>query len=322
MSARPGRIATRSILLCLPIAFAACKTTTRTAPPPDAPDTMVDPVLTKKLTEALAGFRGDAGVYVRHLASGREASVRGDDLFPTASLVKVPILVGVFDRLEKGQLTWRQDLVYDRAREYAGEDLLANFRDGQKIPMPALLMLMISMSDNTASLWAQELAGTGTAINGWLGANGFDKTRVNSRTPGREADREKMGWGQSTPREMTELLVRIRTRRAVSASASERMERILARPYWDGEAISQLPPEIHVLSKQGSVSRARSEVLLVDAPSGAYAFTVMTNNQADEAFGPNNEGFVLIRRVSKLLWDTFEPDRPYQAADGSERFRW
>ena len=79
-----------------------------------------------------------------------------------------------------------------------------------------LIFLMESKSDNSASLWCQELAGGGAAINSWLAAKGWKATRVNSRTPGREKERETWGWGQTTPREMAELLVAIRERRAVS----------------------------------------------------------------------------------------------------------
>ena len=61
---------------------------------------------------------------------------------------------------------------------------------------------MITMSYNTASLWCQHLAGTGTAINQWLEKHGFIHTRVNSRTPGREFARSRYGWGQTSPREM------------------------------------------------------------------------------------------------------------------------
>jgi len=56
-------------------------------------------------------------------------------------------------------------------------------------------MLMITLSDNTASLWLQHLAGTGVTFNTWLERDGLHQTRVNSRTQGRQAIREKYGWG-------------------------------------------------------------------------------------------------------------------------------
>ena len=86
---------------------------------------------------------------------------------------------------------------------------------------------------------------------------------------------------------------------------SEKIYRHLTRIYWDEEALSQIPPNFQVASKQGAISQSRSEVLLVNAPKGDYAFCVITNNQKDTSWDYNNEGFVLIRNISKLLWKYF-----------------
>src|SRR5262249_49757388 len=155
--------------------------------------------------------------------------------------------------------------------------------------------------------WLQYLAGTGTVINQWLAEHGFDSTRVNSRTPGREENRTKYGWGQTTPREISRLLTLIREGKAVSPAPSQEVYRHLTRSYWTGEALSVIPPWVQVASKVGAVDHSRSEVALVNAPSGDYVFSVITKNQADSTWDPPNEGWVLIRRVSALLWRHFEP---------------
>lgn len=286
-----------------------------------APSARPDTVLQRRLEAAVAGFRGTVGVYVRHLPSGRSAAVRADELFPTASMIKVPILVGTFDAVERGALSFRQVLTYTDSLLYPGEDLVGALADSAKLSLSKLALLMITTSDNTAALWLQHLAGTGTAINAWLDGHGFRATRVNSRTPGREADRERLGWGQTTPREMAELLVMIREGRAVSRAASEEMYRHLTRIHWTGEALSQLPPWVQAASKQGAVNRSRSEVVLVNAPSGDYVFCVITKEQADEGWEASNEGYVLLRRVSALLWEHFEPAHPWRPAEGAERFK-
>ena len=280
-----------------------------------------DPALSARLGELAKAVQGDVGIYVRHLGSGREVAIRAEESFPTASMVKVPILVGVFDALERGELDWRKPLEYRGTRQYPGEDLLGSFKDGEKLPLSKLVALMVSFSDNTASLWCQELAGGGSAINRWLEANGFPRTRVNSRTEGREKEKEEFGWGQTTPREMAELLVRIREGRAIGPGASAQMYRILCRSYWDGESLSQVPPGVQVASKQGAVNGSRSEVVLVNALSGDYVFCVVTKNQKDQSWKEDNEGFVLLRRVSRLLWETFEPGSPWSPSAGASRYR-
>ena len=279
-----------------------------------------DKVLTAKLEELVNNFRGDAGIYVRHLKSGKTVAINADTLFPTASMIKVPITIGVFDQIEKGKLAYDSLLTYYDSLLYEGEDILGSFKSGEKIYLPKVLMLMITTSDNTASLWAQHLAGTGTAINAWLEDNGYRHTRVNSRTPGREGAREKYGWGQTTPREMAELVASVHNGKVVTPRASERIYRNLIRIYWDSNALSQIPPYIQAASKQGAVNRAKSEVVLVNAPHGDYVFCVTTNNQQDERWEPDNEGSKLIRNVSRILWNYFESDSKWKPAQGIEEW--
>ena len=280
-----------------------------------------DKVLTKKLEALTSDFKGNVGIYVRHLKTGKTVSINADSLFPTASMIKIPITIGVFNKIESGSLRYDSILTYYDSLLYPGEDILGSFMSGQKISLSKVLMLMITTSDNTASLWCQHLAGTGAEINRWLENNGYHHTRVNSRTPGREANRAKYGWGQTTPREMAELLVAIREGNVISQRASERIYRNLIRIYWDAHALSQIPPYIQVASKQGAVDRSKSEVVLVNAPHGDYVFCLITKNQQDERWERDNEGYVLLRNVSKTLWEYFEPQSKWKPAAGIEEWR-
>ena len=283
-------------------------------------DDKTDPVLVGKLEELIKDFQGDVGIYVRHLSTGQTLAIRADELYPTASMIKVPILVTLFDKIASGELDYTGKQVYADSMLYAGEDILGSFKAGEEITLSKLVMLMITMSDNTASLWCQQLAGTGVEINKFLAANGFDKTRMNSRTPDRKKDWEKYGWGQTSPREMTELLVMICEGKIVSPAASEEMYRVLCNIYWNSEALSQIPPYIQAASKQGAVNQSRSEVVLVNAPSGDYIFCIITNNQKDERWKYENEGYALIRSLSNMLWNYFEPGSDWQPAVDSKNW--
>ncbi len=284
------------------------------------PGTRSDPGLETRLQALIQPFRGDVGIYVRHLKKNTVVALNADTLFPTTSLIKVPITIGLFDKISRGELDYHATLIYRDSLLYAGEDILGSFKNGEKIALSKVAMLMITTSDNTASLWCQALAGTGTSINHWLATNGFQHTRVNSRTPGREAARKQYGWGQTTPREMAELLVRIREGKVISPAVSERIYRNLIRIYYDGESLSQLPPTVQVASKQGAVNQSRSEVVLVNAPSGDYVFCVITKNQKDESWARTNEGYELLRAVSRTLWGHFEPKYPYSPPEGWEKW--
>ena len=279
----------------------------------------IDKKLNGKLLELVSGFNGQAGIYVQNIKTGKIATFNADTIFPTASMIKIPIMCGVFDKIQKGELNYHQELIYKDSLLYAGEDILGSFKDGEKISLSKVQMLSITTSDNTASLWLQKLVG-GEDINTWLTSNGFTDTRVNSRTPGRENYRKQYGWGQTTPREMATLLLKIRQGKAISEASSERMYRNLTRIYWNQEALSQIPPYIQVASKQGAVDESRSEVVLVNAPHGDYVFCVITKNQKDTSWKPDNAGYKLIRNLSALLWNYFEPGSTWYPAKGIENF--
>jgi beta-lactamase class A len=136
---------------------------------------------------------------------------------------------------------------------------------------------------------------------------GFKHTRVNSRTPGREADRTKYGWGQTTPAEMALLMERIVKREVINKKVSERMLRLLGRNFWDENAISQLPPDVFVASKNGAVNAVRNEVLYVNSPDSRYIFCICTQNNKDQSWTPGNEAWTLTRKLSLLLWKHFNP---------------
>ncbi len=268
----------------------------------------------QKLEQLADDFDGDVGIFVQHLKTGETYEVNADSIFPSASIVKVPILVGIFDMIESGELDYKSELAYYAdSVNYPGGDsgLIANHKEGAIVPLDKLIMLMITTSDNTASMWLQQIA-TGERINRLMGDYGLAKTRVNSRTPGREDARSTYGWGQMTPREMVNLVVGIRNGEIVSGPASEEMYRVLTRIHYDGEALAFIPPWVQAASKQGAVSRSRSEVVLVNAPSGDYVFCVVTKNQSDTSWEYGNAGFQLIRDVSSLLWQTFEPTNSWQ----------
>lgn len=278
----------------------------------------------KKLEKALRAladsFHGVAGIYVRNLETGREAAINADTVFPTASIIKVPIMIGMFDKIRQGGYTFRQPLVYRDSMSRKGSGLMQFFRDSAKTDVRTAITLMITHSDNAAAVWCERMAGGGPAINSWLEAHGFRDTRLNSRTPGREQNSRLYGWGQTTPREMARLLVMIRNGEAVSPAASETMYRIMTQSFWNEYALSGIPPYVQAASKQGMVNDSRSELVLVNAPHGDYVFYVATKDNKDQRWAPDNEAWQLERKVSALLWSYFEPRSKWKPSKETEQY--
>lgn len=278
---------------------------------------------TDSLDNLLDNLDGQAGMYLYHFDQEKSYAYNADTVFTSASMVKLPILITIYDKIEAGK--------FDRSDEFAFKEeykpasfphMVGNLHPGSEVPLSELIMMMISFSDNTASLWLQALAGGGENINQVMLDLDLCHTYVNSRTEGREAEFEQYGWGQTTPREMTSLMKQLYQRELISPLASESMYRVLSRSYYESEALSQMPAEINVASKQGAVSHSRSETVVVNAPSGSYAFTIITQNQSDTSWDVDNDGYELIRNISRTLFEEFEPEYDYNPPTQEQIERW
>ncbi|HEY5367824.1 MAG TPA: serine hydrolase [Hanamia sp.] len=266
-----------------------------------------DTHLQNEISNLIKGFNGDIGVYVYDLSKNRIAAINADTIFPTASMIKVPIFVGLMHKIHNNELTYHQEMLFtDSVRYSEGEEILASFKDSQKINLNVLVMLMMSMSDNGASLWLQGLSGGGTQINKYMDSLGMKDTRVNSRTPGRKGNYDQYGWGQTTPKEMATLMKMIVENKIIDKQISERMLRMMSRQFWDEDAISEIPPYIFVADKSGAVDQSRDEVLYVSG-SHPYIFCICTKKNKDTSWEHDNEAWVLTRKLSALIWKHFNP---------------
>ncbi|MCP9766943.1 serine hydrolase [Lacihabitans sp. LS3-19] len=264
-----------------------------------------DPKLQKIIEEQTKGFGGVIGVYVENIKTGKFAAVNADTIFPTASMIKIPIMIGLFSKILDGTVTYDQPLTFKDSLKY-DNGIVGSFKDSTKIPISELIFLMESVSDNTASLWLQGIV-KGQRINEIMDSLGMVHTRMNTRTPGRSGNWKIYGWGQTSPREMASLMKKLRNGEIYSPDASLRMYRTLGNQYWDGEGLSQIPENVKTAYKSGAVDRSRSEVMYVHAPHGEYVYCLITKNQNDTSWTKDNEGYKAARSVSAALWKYFEP---------------
>lgn len=286
-------------------------------------NTLFDESFTDSLEQLLENLDGQAGLYLYHLDQDKSYSYNADTVFTSASLVKLPILIGIYDKIEADILDRSEEFPFKEEYKPASyPHLVGSLKPESEVPLSELTMMMISFSDNTASLWLQALAGGGENINRIMEDLGMNHTYVNSRTEGREEAFDQYGWGQTTPREMTRLMKKIYRRELISPDASESMYRVLSRSYYESEALSQIPAEFNVASKQGAVSHSRSETVIVNSPSGNYAFTIITQNQSDTSWEVDNDGYELIRNITRKLYEEFEPDHDYEPPTQEKIEQW
>lgn len=273
-----------------------------------------DKKLKALIEQETKNFHGDIGIYVHHLGKNKEVAILADTVFPTASIVKVPILVGIFQKIADKERKLSDEFNYDAKRIYGGSGLMQFYKDSAQTDLSTMISLMLSYSDNVTSIWLQELSGGGLAINELMDRYGLPNTRVNSRTEGRRHIWEKYGWGQTTPREMARLVTLIRQGKVIDARHSDKMYRYMKNQFYNGRSLSGFPPQFTTISKTGSIDDARGEVVLVNAPSGDIVFCILSKNNKDQSWTNENEAEVLTRKLANIIWNYYEPKysfRPY-----------
>jgi beta-lactamase class A len=114
---------------------------------------------------------------VKHLGTGESASYNGGELFPTASVFKIPVIVEFFRQQEAGEVSSGDRKVLAESDKVPGSGILKELSEGLELTYGDLLRLMMILSDNTATDLVVERVGI-DRVNANLRSLGIEKTTV------------------------------------------------------------------------------------------------------------------------------------------------
>lgn len=288
--------------------------------------------LRKQLETIAGGFHGKIGVSLHHLKTNDRLDLRGDEMFPTASTLKVALLCVVMEKVEKGELSYYQKFSLTQDDVNVGTGFVRNYQIGKQLTLKELLHLMITASDNTATRMVLKAIGSAAAINEWLNRNGLKSTRLNVPFPvsdavwNDQAARSKLmeqynrwGMGVSTPNEMRRLMEMIADGKAGTPAACDEMHRILNHQYFDDGIAGQIPPSVVVASKSGVEKTSRSDIAIVHAPSGTYVLAIYTREAEDYRITRDNEQDTAIRAIARAVWQYYQPESKWSPPAGRDQ---
>ncbi len=220
------------------------------------------------------------------------------DPFPTASTIKVLIMVTAFRAIDDGTLRRDAPIVISKADLVGGSERFGNARSGARYPLMTLIRAMIRQSDNTAANALISHFGF-AAINATCGPAGMTATHLRRRFLDWAA-MVRHNENVSTARDMGTLLYGIeRGARegidtiAKAASCNEMIEIMLGQEDRD-KIPAGLPRGTQVADKTGELTGVRSDVAIVE-PYGdtPYILVVMTKELYDYA-----AAVAAIRRIA------------------------
>ena len=310
---RAPRIAALAAAL-IPAGCASAQNGLTVSPPVTA---RADSAPLRRTLDSLArGFHGVLGYSINNLDTGERFALRGDETFPTASLIKVSILVTVFDLAEKGMWSLDDPLTVLKIDQVPGSGVLQFMRPGLTVSVRDAAVLMTILSDNTAT---NLLLDKVVIRRVWqkMEALGLIHTKVHSKVFLRIASvamdsSVKYGLGVTTPNEMARLFELLANGKAVSAAADSAMLEILGQNQ-DLELMQRSIQGLTVPHKTGATDSVRTECALFRLQTRVVACT-LTKQNTDTRWVVDNEAQLALGRIGEAIARAW-PRKP-ERADG------
>lgn len=269
--------------------------------------------LADALDELIGEHRGQVSILIRHLDSGAEFAYRADEVMPTASLIKLPVMVVAHQRAADGQLDLKKRVTFREDDRAPGSGLLTkHFTPGVELSLRDCLRLTIAYSDNAATNLLLREIGL-NAVNDQLAKWGCPQTRIHALVYRPDstispADSQKWGLGKTTARETADLLQRLERGSLVNPEACRDMlDHLLASD--DRKRLGELLPEgTRIALKTGAVTAARTAAGILYSPQGPIVICVLTAENKDRRWSDDNASYRLTAEAARVAWNVFNPD--------------
>ena len=110
---------------------------------------------------------------MKHLTTGETAGVRDGEMFNSASVIKIPVLVLAFQMADKGALNLDERITIRKEDIRGGSGIFRYHDAGLQPTFRDVLLQMVITSDNTATDLAIAKVGGVARVNAWLKEAGY-----------------------------------------------------------------------------------------------------------------------------------------------------
>jgi D-alanyl-D-alanine carboxypeptidase (penicillin-binding protein 5/6) len=260
----------------------------------------------------LKDYQGDVAVAVYHFESDSHWSVRGDVVMPTASLIKLPVMVEAYRQVAAGKVKLDQRIELKKEDMVQGSGILtSHFSPGTTISLRDAIRLMIVYSDNTATNLVADAIGL-PSTSAAMKELGYPETQLHSKVFRRDVSiaperSEKYGLGSTTAIDMVNLVTRLKRGELAGPEATAAMLDHLVNCDDKSRFPLLLPSTVKVAHKTGSVTRVRTDAGLLMGPGCTIALCVLTDNNKDIRWTDDNAGNKLSADIAKSVYDLLAP---------------
>lgn len=249
-------------------------------------------------------FSGDLGVWACNIEDQHEQFFNEDDVFTSASIIKIPIVVTLFKLAQYNEVDLNSYVNIEN--RVPGNGVLKDLSDKVKITLFDLAVLSITISDNTAANMLIDIIGIET-INSSMSSFGYNQIILKNKFFDVKENNE---FSTITPKQTGQLINSVLKREILNDHYSNQLIEILKRQQYKQNLNRYLPySSCLIASKSGSYIGVRNEVGILWSNESNFVFAILTKNCKDEKYLLDNEGSITVSKTIRYLYDSFKKDR-------------
>ena len=252
----------------------------------------------EEVQQKIEDYEGVAGVYVRDPNGGYGYGVRPDEVFFSASVAKVPLMVAVYRRIDEGAFSLSDSFETEPEDWAAGAGWLQWEPAGKSHTVEDYLWMMMTQSDNVATNALLRVVGGPGYVNEVARSMGAFDTRLYQKVTSERA--AVMGLdNQTTPRDMATMLEQIFNGSAASRESSLDMVDLMQQNTLESWLEDGLPEGTGVANKAGWLYRVYNEVAIIDHEDRPYVVAILSKQGPEDP----EEAKPLLKEISKAIWE-------------------
>ncbi|MEJ2010071.1 MAG: class A beta-lactamase-related serine hydrolase [Acidobacteriota bacterium] len=266
----------------------------------------------RQLESIASSFGGKVTLAGVDLKTGERFGIHPDRPVPTASVIKLPVMVEAFYLMQEGKLSWSQPVKETAFDRVPGSGILQDLNPHINLTLGDAITLMIDLSDNTAANIVIHQTGI-TPVNARMLKLGLTHTKLfgyvfHARHP-ETAEAKKFGLGMTTAGDMVSLLTMIEERDIITPAACDQMLKILSKQ----RAVDAFPrytsniPGVTWDHKTGALNAVRNDVGIAQTPAGPIVLAGFAYDSPDQQWTADNAALLVLARLARAVLDHFLP---------------
>jgi beta-lactamase class A len=276
-----------------------------------------DAALQSKIQALATQLQGKLALYATNLKTGEVVALNADTPVPTASVIKLPVLVEAMQQVKAGKHKLSDKITLQKDDVVWGSGVLQFFDTPLVITFKDALTFMILESDNTATNLVIDQVGLKN-VNERISAMGLKDTYLYKKiykpaSGPMPPDQKKFGLGKTTAREMAKVMESIVRCDLHDQQLCDAMIYMLRNQQYRNmvphflETSDTSEGLSLIANKHGALDAVRNDVAVVYSQNGPIIISAFTYDNQDKTWTNDNAAELLVAHVAKTIMDTWSP---------------